>query len=317
MRAERWFDAHEALEEEWRDAPAPERDFLQGLVHVTVAWHHASRRQRQRGVAPAREGEAPARPVRAGASRRERHVRPRPGRGGVRARRPKGSSTCSRCGSERGRAHRPPRDARARVHGGGRPRRGAAAADRAGRPGDNVVGPLRRQLLSGAANGNGADPAHPIVIRSALTVGSGSSRVRALLVTFRSRSGPAVRRRRLPGARGRADPAHLSPSVSVGDLLHGLQQGIDPGRGARPVRQRAARDHGDPRLGRRRARAPLPRESQPHRLARPGADPRRGPRRPGDPGVRERRAGRARPLPSLGAAQKTGSRPNHSSARLT
>jgi predicted metal-dependent hydrolase len=43
MRAERWFDAHEALEDEWREAPEPERDFLQGLVHVTVAWHHASR----------------------------------------------------------------------------------------------------------------------------------------------------------------------------------------------------------------------------------------------------------------------------------
>ena len=43
MRAERWFDAHEALEDEWREAPGPERDFLQGLVHVTVAWHHASR----------------------------------------------------------------------------------------------------------------------------------------------------------------------------------------------------------------------------------------------------------------------------------
>ena len=43
MRAERWFDAHEALEDEWREAPAPERDFLQGLVHVTVAWYHASR----------------------------------------------------------------------------------------------------------------------------------------------------------------------------------------------------------------------------------------------------------------------------------
>ncbi len=42
MRAERWFDAHEALEEEWRAAPEAERDFLQGLVHVTVAWHHAS-----------------------------------------------------------------------------------------------------------------------------------------------------------------------------------------------------------------------------------------------------------------------------------
>jgi predicted metal-dependent hydrolase len=42
MRERRWFDAHEALEDEWRDAPAAERDFLQGLVHVTVAWHHAA-----------------------------------------------------------------------------------------------------------------------------------------------------------------------------------------------------------------------------------------------------------------------------------
>ena len=41
MRTERWFDAHEALEDEWRNAPEAERDFLQGLVHVTVAWHHA------------------------------------------------------------------------------------------------------------------------------------------------------------------------------------------------------------------------------------------------------------------------------------
>ena len=46
MRAERWFDAHEALEDEWRDAPAAERDFLQGLVHVAVAWLHAERSNR-------------------------------------------------------------------------------------------------------------------------------------------------------------------------------------------------------------------------------------------------------------------------------
>jgi predicted metal-dependent hydrolase len=46
MRVQRWFDAHEALEDEWRDAPEPERDFLQGLVHVTVAWHHAANRNR-------------------------------------------------------------------------------------------------------------------------------------------------------------------------------------------------------------------------------------------------------------------------------
>ena len=43
MREQRWFDAHEAFEDEWRGAPEQERDFLQGLVHVTVAWHHASR----------------------------------------------------------------------------------------------------------------------------------------------------------------------------------------------------------------------------------------------------------------------------------
>jgi predicted metal-dependent hydrolase len=46
MRAERWFDAHEELEDEWRDAPPAERDFLQGLVHVAVAWHHAGRGNR-------------------------------------------------------------------------------------------------------------------------------------------------------------------------------------------------------------------------------------------------------------------------------
>lgn len=42
LRGGEWFAAHEELEEEWRDAPEPERDFLQGLVHVSVAWHHAA-----------------------------------------------------------------------------------------------------------------------------------------------------------------------------------------------------------------------------------------------------------------------------------
>ena len=37
----RYFAAHEALEDAWRVAPAAERDFFQGLVHVAVAWHHA------------------------------------------------------------------------------------------------------------------------------------------------------------------------------------------------------------------------------------------------------------------------------------
>jgi uncharacterized protein len=38
-----YFEAHEELEDEWRDAPHAERDFLQGLVHVSVAWLHAGR----------------------------------------------------------------------------------------------------------------------------------------------------------------------------------------------------------------------------------------------------------------------------------
>jgi hypothetical protein len=46
IRSGAYFEAHEELEDEWRDAPAAERDFLQGLVHVAVAWHHAGRGNR-------------------------------------------------------------------------------------------------------------------------------------------------------------------------------------------------------------------------------------------------------------------------------
>jgi hypothetical protein len=46
IRAGRYFDAHEELEDEWRTAPTDERDFLQGLVHVAVAWLHAERGSR-------------------------------------------------------------------------------------------------------------------------------------------------------------------------------------------------------------------------------------------------------------------------------
>lgn len=46
IRAGAFFEAHEELEDEWRDAPQRERDFLQGLVHVAVAWHHAGRGNR-------------------------------------------------------------------------------------------------------------------------------------------------------------------------------------------------------------------------------------------------------------------------------
>ena len=43
IRDERYFEAHEELEEAWRAAPAEERDFFQGLVHVAVAWYQAGR----------------------------------------------------------------------------------------------------------------------------------------------------------------------------------------------------------------------------------------------------------------------------------
>ena len=46
IRAGAYFAAHEELEDEWRAASAAERDFLQGLVHVAVAWYQAGRGNR-------------------------------------------------------------------------------------------------------------------------------------------------------------------------------------------------------------------------------------------------------------------------------
>jgi uncharacterized protein len=43
MREGRFFEAHEVLEIAWRDAEPADRDFFQGLVHVTVAWYQAGR----------------------------------------------------------------------------------------------------------------------------------------------------------------------------------------------------------------------------------------------------------------------------------
>lgn len=40
-RAE-FFAAHEALEDVWREAPAAQKKFFQGLVQVAVAFHHHS-----------------------------------------------------------------------------------------------------------------------------------------------------------------------------------------------------------------------------------------------------------------------------------
>jgi uncharacterized protein len=46
MRGGDYFEAHEELELAWRAAAPDERDFFQGLVHVTVAWYQAGRENR-------------------------------------------------------------------------------------------------------------------------------------------------------------------------------------------------------------------------------------------------------------------------------
>jgi hypothetical protein len=46
IRGGEYFAAHEVLEDVWRAAPAGERDFYQGLVHVAVAWYQAGRGNR-------------------------------------------------------------------------------------------------------------------------------------------------------------------------------------------------------------------------------------------------------------------------------
>jgi uncharacterized protein len=58
IRTGHYFEAHEELEEAWRAAPAEERDFFQGLVHVAVAWYQAGR---GRPVATGRQLEKAAR----------------------------------------------------------------------------------------------------------------------------------------------------------------------------------------------------------------------------------------------------------------
>src|SRR5262245_1611644 len=58
IRDGRYFEAHEELEDAWRGAPAEERDFFQGLVHVAVAWYQAGR---DRPVATGRQLEKAAR----------------------------------------------------------------------------------------------------------------------------------------------------------------------------------------------------------------------------------------------------------------
>jgi len=42
----RFFEAHEAWEEIWLQAPQPEKTFLQGIIQVAAAFHHYQRNNR-------------------------------------------------------------------------------------------------------------------------------------------------------------------------------------------------------------------------------------------------------------------------------
>lgn len=41
-----FFECHEILEDVWRDVRGPSRDFLQGLIQVSVGFHHLDRGNR-------------------------------------------------------------------------------------------------------------------------------------------------------------------------------------------------------------------------------------------------------------------------------
>ncbi|MBI4909936.1 MAG: DUF309 domain-containing protein [Acidobacteria bacterium] len=43
FNAGKFFESHEAFEEEWRTATGPRRLFLQALIHFAVACHHSQR----------------------------------------------------------------------------------------------------------------------------------------------------------------------------------------------------------------------------------------------------------------------------------
>jgi len=47
FNAARFYDAHEALEDLWRQQEGPDKAFLQGLVQLAVALHHHSTGNRE------------------------------------------------------------------------------------------------------------------------------------------------------------------------------------------------------------------------------------------------------------------------------
>ncbi len=51
-----YFQAHERLEAEWLRAPRVERFFLQALIHMAVAWHHAGEGNREGAISQVGKG---------------------------------------------------------------------------------------------------------------------------------------------------------------------------------------------------------------------------------------------------------------------
>lgn len=47
FNAGEYYLAHETLEEHWVEAPAAERDFLQGLIHLAIGFHHMERENKK------------------------------------------------------------------------------------------------------------------------------------------------------------------------------------------------------------------------------------------------------------------------------
>lgn len=56
FNAERYYDCHEVFEEIWTDSQAPDRRFLQALIHFAVGFHHHGRGNATGAVRQLRKG---------------------------------------------------------------------------------------------------------------------------------------------------------------------------------------------------------------------------------------------------------------------
>ena len=179
---------------------------------------------------------------------------------------------------------------------------------------------LRRDLLAAGAHGPRASrpsPAHPILLRSALRVVGAEPGVRALLVSFRSVTGRSCVGVAFQGSRVAPGPFACLPPLHRAALHRGVQRRTASSRHAGARRPGATARHGAPHHRAERACSQLPGQPEPCRGAAGRARPRPAAERARHPRLRGRHGGRLGALPGVSAAQKTGSSPSHSSARLT